>query len=101
ATAMITESDDDDATDLWDEVGQARLQQFLDAAGMTETELGRDGYWGLTQVTAHDEMLLLRLLDQANPVLTAASRSYELGLMADVISGQRWGAPAGAPDDVT
>jgi hypothetical protein len=101
ATAMITESDDDAATDLWDEVGRTRLQQFLDAAKMTETELGSGGYWGLTQVTAHDEMLLLRLLDQSNPVLTATSRSYELGLMADVISSQRWGTPAGAPGDVT
>jgi Beta-lactamase enzyme family len=101
ATAMITESDDDAATDLWDEVGRTRLQQFLDAAKMTETELGGGGYWGLTQVTAHDEMLLLRLLDQTNSVLTAASRSYELGLMADVISSQRWGTPAGAPGDVT
>ena len=101
ATAMITESDDAAATDLWDEVGRTRLQQFLDAAKMTETELGNGGYWGLTQVTAHDEMLLLRLLDQSNPVLTAASRSYELGLMADVNSSQRWGTPDGAPGDVT
>ena len=26
---------------------------------MDETVLGPGGYWGLTQVTAHDEMLLL------------------------------------------
>ena len=101
ATLMITQSDNDAATSLWDEVGMDRLQDFLDAAKMNETELGQDGYWGLTQVTAHDEMVLLELLDEPNPVLDSASRGYVLGLMSQVISAQRWGTPYGAPDDVT
>lgn len=101
ATLMITQSDNDAATDLWNEVGMSRLQHFLNLAKMTQTQLGQDGYWGLTQVTAHDEMLLLQLLAQPNSVLSAASRSYELGLMAAVIPSQRWGTPAGAPSDVT
>ncbi len=67
---------------------------------MDQTRLGDDGYWGLTQVTAHDEMLLLKLLTRPNSVLTAASRAYQLGLMARVISSQRWGTPAGAPAGV-
>jgi Beta-lactamase enzyme family len=101
ATLMITRSDDDAATYLWDEVGLSRLQDFLDAAKMNETELGRAGYWGLTQVTAHDEMVLLKLLDAPNSVLDRASRAYELGLMSEVVSSQRWGTPHGAPADVT
>jgi beta-lactamase class A len=101
ATLMITQSDNDAATALWDEVGLTRLQQFLDLAKMGETQLGQDGYWGLTQVTAHDEMLLLELLALPNSVLTNSSRSYELGLMSQVISSQRWGTPAGAPSGVT
>jgi beta-lactamase class A len=101
ATLMITQSDNDAATALWDEVGISRLRHFLDLAKMTETQLGQDGYWGLTQVTAHDEMLLLELLAQPNPVLSNSYRSYQLGLMARVIPGQRWGAPAGAPAGVT
>jgi beta-lactamase class A len=101
ATLMITQSDDDTATALWDEVGMSRLQHFLNLAKMNETQLGQDGYWGLTQVTAHDEMLLLELLTVANSVLSAASRAYQLGLMAQVIPSQRWGTPAGAPSDVT
>jgi hypothetical protein len=64
---------------------------------MDQTRLGDDGYWGLTQVTAHDQLLLLKLLTRPNSVLTAASRAYQLGLMARVISSQRWGTPAGAP----
>ncbi|HEY3880902.1 MAG TPA: serine hydrolase [Trebonia sp.] len=101
ATLMITESDNDAATALWDEVGMTRLQHFLNLAKMGETQLGQDGYWGLTQVTAHDEMLLLTLLTRPNSVLSSSSRSYQLGLMSRVISSQRWGTPAGAPGDVT
>jgi len=101
ATLMITQSDNDAATALWDEVGMSRLQHFLDLAKMNETQLGQDGYWGLTQVTAHDEMLLLELLTLPNSVLSKSSRSYELGLMSQVIPSQRWGTPAGAPGDVT
>ena len=101
ATLMITQSDNDAATDLWNEVGRSRLQHFLDLAKMDETLLGQGGLWGLTQVTAHDEMLLLELLTEPNSVLSAASRSYQLGLMAQVISSQRWGTPSGAPGDVT
>lgn len=101
ARLMITQSDNEAATDLWDEVGMGRLQHFLVLAKMHQTQLGQDGYWGLTQVTAHDEMLLLEVLTTPNSVLTAASRSYELGLMAKVIPGQRWGTPAGAPAGVT
>ena len=101
ATLMITQSDNDAATDLWNEVGMSRLRHFLNLAGMSQTQLGTDGYWGLTQVTAHDEMLLLKLLALPNSVLSAASRAYQLGLMAKVIPGQRWGTPAGAPQGVT
>jgi beta-lactamase class A len=101
ATLMITQSDNDAATFLWDEVGPGRLRRFLGLAKMDQTRPGRGGYWGLTQVTAHDEMLLLELLTLPNPVLSAASRSYQLALMARVIPSQRWGTPAGAPGDVT
>jgi len=101
ATLMITQSDNDAATDLWDELGPDKLQHFLNLAGMGETELGQDGLWGLTQVTAHDEMLLLKLLTAPNPVLDAASRSYQLGLMAKVVGWESWGVTAGTPKGVT
>jgi hypothetical protein len=101
ATLMITQSDNDAATYLWDEVGMSRLQHFLNLAQMNETELGQDGYWGLTQVTAHDEILLLRLLTAQNKVLSNGSRAYQLTLMSKVVSWQRWGTPAGAPRTVT
>jgi beta-lactamase class A len=101
AREMITESDNAAANALWDEVGRANLQRFLDLAGMTHTTLGPGILWGLTQATAPDELRLLTMLTSANPVLDPASREYELRLMAQVIPAQRWGVPAGAGPGVT
>jgi beta-lactamase class A len=101
ATAMITQSDNDAQDTLWNEIGMPALQAFLNAARMNHTVLGTDDFWGLTEVNAHDELRLLQLLITHNPVLDAASRRYALTLMADVISWQRWGVSAGAPQDTT
>jgi beta-lactamase class A len=100
AMLMITQSDDDAATALWDELGMGNLQHFLNLAGMGETQLGQDGEWGLTQVTAHDEMVLLKLLTAPNSVLDASSRSFQLGLMAQVTNWEAWGVTSGTPSGV-
>ena len=101
ARLMITQSDNSAASALWAHVGRGRLRYFLGRAGMKQTQLGPGGYWGLTQITAHDELLLMNLLMYPNTVLDAASRAYALNLMAQVIPSQRWGVPAGAPTDLT
>jgi beta-lactamase class A len=101
AEEMITESDNDAASDLWVDVGRTDLQHFLDLARMTQTHLGPGGYWGLTQITAYNETLLLQLLLHQNPVLDTSSRDYVLDLMARVIPAQRWGVPTGAPTSLT
>lgn len=101
ARAMITRSDNTAASALWAELGRSYLQHFLNLAGLSQTVLGPDGYWGLTQITAYDQIKLLRLLLRPNPVLDAASRTYALGLMAQVIPSQRWGISAGAPTSLT
>lgn len=101
ATQMITVSDNNAASTLWAETGRPSLQHFLNLAGMLETQLGPGGFWGLTQITAHDELTLLRLLTGRNTVLSATSRSYVLNLMAHVTPSQRWGVPAGAPTYLT
>ncbi|MGW1278329.1 serine hydrolase [Streptomyces tsukubensis] len=98
ARAMITRSDNAATSSLWQSLGTGRIDAFRKAAGMTRTALGRDGYWGLTRTTARDQNTLLRLLTTPNTVLTDASREHALGLMRDVVPGQRWGTPAGAPD---
>lgn len=101
ARAMITESDNGAQDALWNEIGMTELQQFVTAAHMRHTELGQDDFWGLTEVNPHDELLLLHLLLDRNPVLDAASRAYALRLMAQVTPSQGWGVPAGAAADTT
>jgi len=101
ARSMITRSDNDAASALWAELGRSYLQHFLGVAAMRHTWLGPGGYWGLTQITANDQVVLLRLLLNSNAVLDPASRSYALKLMAEVIPAQRWGVPAGAPASLT
>ena len=67
ASAMITRSDNDAASALWAALGRSYLQHFLHLAAMKQTVLGPGGYWGLTQITAHDQVLLLRLLLHQEP----------------------------------
>jgi beta-lactamase class A len=99
AWLMITQSDNDAATDLWNEVGMTDMQRFLDRAGMTHTVL--NDAWGLTEETAQDELTLLQLIANSGKVLSTASRRYVLWLMDNVIPSERWGVPAGAPSSLT
>jgi beta-lactamase class A len=99
AWLMITESDNNAAQALWEEVGITDMQVFLNKAGMPHTVLNYA--WGLTGITAQDQMTLLKLLTTRGKVLSNASRAYVLYLMAHVVSYERWGVPAGAPADVT
>jgi beta-lactamase class A len=99
AWLMITQSDNDAATDLWNEVGMTDMQRFLNRAHMTHTEL--NDAWGLTQETAQDELTLLQLIANSNKVLSTASRGYVLWLMDNVIPSERWGVPVGAPSSLT
>ncbi len=101
ARAMITRSDNNAASALWAELGRRYLQHFLDVARMAHTVLGPGGFWGLTQITANDQVVLLRLLLNSNSVLNASARGYALRLMAEVTPAQRWGVPAGAPTRLT
>ena len=99
---MITVSDNDAASTLWDETGRPSLQHFLNLAGMKQTDLGPGGYWGLTQITAHDETDPAQAADEQEP-RAHQRRLMQLcpHLMAQVVPSERWGVPAGAPADVT
>jgi beta-lactamase class A len=99
AWLMITQSNNDAATDLWNEVGMPDMQRFLDKARMTHTDL--NDAWGLTGETAQDELTLLQLIANPGKVLSTASRRYILWLMDNVIPSERWGVPAGAPSRLT
>jgi hypothetical protein len=94
---MITQSDNTAATNLWNSVGRTRFASYLKLAGMTTTVPGSGGYWGLTQIDAHDEVKLLNTFTNNHAVLSASWRAYALKLMSEVTSSQRWGVPYGAP----
>ncbi|MYV56149.1 serine hydrolase [Streptomyces sp. SID3212] len=100
-TAMITKSDNAATSTLWKQLGPTKIKGFLKAAALTQTTPGAGQYWGLTQITAHDEERLLALITSKNTVLSDNSRSYILGKMNKVVASQRWGVPAGAPATAT
>jgi beta-lactamase class A len=97
ATAMITESDNDAATTLFNEVGgYTGLTAANKAFGLTETSVGTGGSWGITQTTTTDQMRLLKLVFTENTTLSDSSRAYIAGLMNKVIDTQRFGVTAAA-----
>lgn len=92
ATVMIEESDNDAATDLYEDVG---LVSGVEAANRT---LGLkctvpSAHWGLTVTCAEDQIRLLDQLESASSPLTPASRAYVLNLMQNVNATQQWGVP--------
>ena len=97
AYKMITASDNDAATALWNWVTANGMKQFFGLVGMTQTTIDGTGWWGKTHTTSADQLKLLQMLTHANSVLTDPSRSYVLDLMSKTIASQRWGTPAGTP----
>jgi Beta-lactamase enzyme family len=102
ATEMIEESDNDAATDLWDEEdGSTGVGAFNHRIGMSHTDLNDDGYWGISTTTAADQIVLLRQVFQPSKVLDPVDQSFMRGLMENTESGQRWGISAGTPNCTT
>ncbi|SDO70251.1 Beta-lactamase enzyme family protein [Streptomyces sp. cf386] len=97
ATAMIENSDNASASELWRTIGKA---EGLDAAnerfGLTGTEGGDGMLWGLTQTTAADQLRLLQQVFGDESELSEASRTYLRGLMGQIAVGQQWGVSAAA-----
>jgi beta-lactamase class A len=96
AAEMIEESDNDAATDLWNEVGGAAGLNALGAAvGLTDTGPNAAGYWGLSTTTAADQLILLRNLTDPSTTLSPANQAYALSLMSQIDPTQDWGATGG------
>jgi Beta-lactamase enzyme family len=110
ARQMIEDSDNDAATDLWNEVGGASgISTFNEAAGLARTTpsgcVQCPGFpwpgWGLTTTVPADQLALLREIVEPGPLLPAAARAYALSLMENVTEAQRWGVSGGVPAGVT
>ncbi len=81
ATAMIENSDDDAATNLWTDIGQQTgLASFDSLIPLPDTVSGTDGHWGGTTTTGADQVDLLRELVLPSRLLEQSAQSYELGL---------------------
>ncbi len=100
AVPMIEYSNNSDATALWNaEGGAPAVASFVHALGMGSTTPNLA--WGLTKTTAPDQVKLMSALAYGTPVLSSASRSYELSLMEHVTSWEAWGVTGGVPSGVT
>jgi Beta-lactamase enzyme family len=94
AVAMIEDSSDTAANQLWTAIGGAAGLQAADGA-LRLSHTVASAYWGLTSTTVIDQLQLLRDLTSASAI-DSAGRDYVLGLMAGVQAGQQWGVPAAA-----
>ncbi len=102
AEDMIEESDNDDASDLWDEVGESEgIAAYNRLAGLKDTIPNAYGYWGETLTTAADQIRLLRQLALPSKLLTTADRDYQLYLMRHVAGYEDWGVNGGVPANVS
>jgi hypothetical protein len=97
ATGMIENSDNDDATALWnDEGGAQAVASYGDDAGLTGTRPDA-AHWGLTTTTSGDQVRLLDRLALPNQLLSSADREQAMDLMHHVEPDQEWGVAAGLP----
>ncbi|MDT0466167.1 serine hydrolase [Streptomyces gibsoniae] len=96
AEAMIRQSDNDSATALWQQIGQAPgLEAANKRLGMATTKGGPGLLWGLTQTTARDQIRLLRaVFDTGSKALNEDSREYIRTLMTRIEDDQAWGVSA-------
>lgn len=100
ATSMIEASDDADASKLWAQIGgRDAIDSFNALIGFKSTVPSWS--WGDISTTPLDQLQLLKVIALPNAILDTASRDYEMSLMEDVISGQRFGLGWGSPAKAT
>jgi hypothetical protein len=100
AVPMIEDSLDSAADALWDQLSPETIGAFDREVGMTATVPPVEAWWATTPTTVEDRLAILRTLAFPNPLLTAASRAYIVGLMEHVTPSQDWGATGGVPPGV-
>jgi hypothetical protein len=83
---MIRASDNDDAQQIFDTVGQAGLRALAQRVGMTGT--ATNAVWGETRIDPRDQTRLFLNIDA---YVVARHRSYAMRLLRSVIPPQRWG----------
>jgi hypothetical protein len=93
---MITESDNDSTTQLWNRLGGGRaVKAYLRRIGVGSIEPYDGPYWGTSLASARAVALVFAKLAFGD-ILDAPHRALALDLLGKVVPSQRWGVPAGA-----
>ncbi len=102
ATPMMTASDNDTASALWNEAGGAAgMQDSFRQFHADATVAGSGGYWGATLTTPEDQLKVVNEIAYPGNLLTPESAAIESDLMRRVVPEQRWGVNGGVPEDVS
>jgi Beta-lactamase enzyme family len=100
AVGMITDSDNNDATALWNQDGGAPAVAAYDRlVGMHQTTPNVD--WGLTTTSVGDQLKLLDELLETPALINRGAQLFALGLMENVMPSQAWGVSGGVPSGVS
>jgi beta-lactamase class A len=95
-TAMIEHSDNDAASALFDEIGEASgIANYLQQSGVSGLTPNQSA-WGYSLITPQAMVDMLTQLD-AGTILTAGDRATSLNLMQHVEADQQWGVGEAAP----
>jgi hypothetical protein len=89
---MVRESDNDAASAIYGQVGDAGLLEVGRRAGMTR--LRPAGAWSETWITAADQARFFKRVRRLTP---PRHRRYALRLLSSIVPYQRWGVPRAVP----
>ncbi len=89
---MITESDNNDAQQIFDTVGQGGLRALADRVGMSH--FATSPIWGATGVTARD---LTKFFLHVDSYIARLHRGYAMRLLRSIVPSERWGIGEVAP----
>jgi hypothetical protein len=89
---MIRASDNDDAHEIFDIVGQNGLEELARRVGMAD--FATNPIWGETSVTARDQTRFFLDIDGD---VASRHRSYAMRLLRSIIPSERWGIGELAP----
>jgi hypothetical protein len=97
---MIEDSDNGDATTLWNQDGGAPGVAAYDRlVGMHQTTPNVD--WGLTETSVGDQLKLLDELLETHALIDQGAQRFALRLMEHVTPSQAWGVSGGVPSGVS
>jgi hypothetical protein len=92
---MITESDNDSTTQLWEDIGRGQaVRSYLQAIGVTGFTPDPGTSWGVSFASARAMATVLGKLI-GGEILDEPSRALALRLLDGVVASQRWGVTAG------